>query len=140
MIRYSGRTPDVDLSEQVAVHLRQSPQRPTTLFAQSIVRTSRFASRIEVASDVRVRRRPVARRGPRCDAAVADDQAGVDWRDDSLFQRFHRMEVGRLSNGGRPASDHLSPSITEPGAASLQGTVLDGGPLPAALPKIRFEP
>ena len=90
-IRYSGKTSDVDLSEQVAVHLQQSPQRPTTLFIAAYDRADesiRFRG-IEVASD---RAQCVG------DLSLVEDldatplllttRLGGNWRDQPLFQRF----------------------------------------------------
>jgi hypothetical protein len=90
-IRYSGKTPDVDLSEQVAVQLRQSPQRPTALFIAAYDRADesiRFRG-IEVASD-RAHCVGDLSRVEDLDAAplLLTTRLGANWRDEPLFQRF----------------------------------------------------
>ena len=91
-IRYSGRTPDVDLSEQVAVHLRQSPQRPTTLFIAAVDRADesiRFRG-IEVDSDRAQCVGDLSRvEGLDATPLLLTTRLGANWRNESLFQRFH---------------------------------------------------
>ena len=91
-IRYSGRTPDVDLSEQVAVHLRRSPQRPTTLFIAAVDRADesiRFRG-IEVASERAQCVGDLSRvEDLEATPLLLTTRLGANWRDESLFQRFH---------------------------------------------------